>query len=195
MLFYNLGGKHHARAAEHRALSDSRAEIARKPTIADIPQARYARDNVLVDILGVGVTARALYACVERVVHARNVIELHEVVRVELDKRLVTRVILANFLEQIFERITRPVMLGVGVGTLVHYRARRARYFRGIVRAVVRHDEYIEQLAGVVRFEQTFYRVAYYLRFVSRRNDYAELMLDLGFLVGFGTHEKQQYVK
>ena len=34
----------------HRALSDSRAEIASKPTIADIPQARYARDNVLVDI-------------------------------------------------------------------------------------------------------------------------------------------------
>ena len=196
VLFDDLRGEHHTRAAEHRALPDSRAEVARETAVADIPKPRYAGYDVLIDVFGVGVAARALDARVERIVHARYVIGLHEVVRVELDERLIVMigVKLHYLLEKIFERIARFVVLGIGIEPLEDRRARIARKLRGVVRAVVRNDVHVEHVLRVFGRKYALYGIGNDRRFVARGNDYTETVLFLGDGVFLRPDEKQNYV-
>ena len=147
----------------------------------------------MIDIFRVGKSARTLNARRIRIVHSRYIIRLHKIIRIELDKHLVIiRMLRHDLLKQKFKRISSLVMLGIGIEPLVHGRACGARYLGSIIGTIIRDNVYIEKLARIFLRKQTFDRIAYHRRLVSRGNNDRKSMFLFGYFILFGLDEKKQ---
>ena len=136
------GREHHAAAHHHLADAERRTRLTVEAAVADIPEARDARDDVLRDVGRVVVPSRQHRAAVIGVVHAEEVIGVQNVVRIKADKRLHVGVGLQDDGERVLERIPHVALLGIGFLPLDDVRPHAPCNFRRAVGAVIRDDEH-----------------------------------------------------
>ena len=191
----NLGREHHARPAQHLRGVQESAHMAGVAAVADIPQPRNARNDVFGQVLAVGVAARAHDPRVERVVHLRYVVRLHEVIGVELDKKVVSVVVGHDLLKAVLQRVPRLLVPGIVVEMLENDRPGVPGDLGGVVGAVVRHDEHVEQFLRVIGIEKTLHRVADDGRLVARRYDDSHSVFDFGRFVRLFGHPEKEYIQ
>ena len=103
----------------------------------------------------------------EYVIHLRHVVLVEEVIRVEDQISVVVlfSVILEDLVEEIVQRV--PLSDLFGRKTLVYYGSGFARTLRRVVGAVVRADERVDQLGGVVLLFDAVDQIVYDVAFVT----------------------------
>ena len=140
-----------ARAGNRAVDAQAGARTVEEARLAQKPQRVACGDPVVAEVLGVAVAGqRRILAGVEHLVHLADEVGVHQIIRVEYEKAVVGlfALIRKDALEQPVQRVALADLHLVE--SLVHDRARLAGNRRRAVRAVVGHDEYVQQLFRVI---------------------------------------------
>ena len=190
----DLRAYHHARARQHLVGMQSRTHVTGDAAVADIVKPRNARPHILSEVFAVFIATCDLHARIERVVHARDIVLVHGIVRVKVDKRVVIVVFGDDLAEAVLQSVTHALMLGIVVVVFENDGTRFPRALRRVVRAVVRDHEHVEQFPRIILFKERPYGIADDFLFVSGGDDDAETVLFFRFGVFSGFDPEKQHV-
>ena len=141
------------------------------------PVAVPARDPVFPEIFAVPITRDHVVSAVEHLVHLRQIGLRQNIVRIQHDVSVAAlRVerIGVKMLEQIVEGETLADFFRIVA--LVHDTAERPRERRGLIRTVIRHDEDIHQLRGIIVAANALDELSQNLLLVARADDDSQPM-------------------
>ena len=140
--------------------------------LAQEPQRIAGGNPVITEVLGVAVTGqRRILAGVEHLVHLADKVGIDQIIRIKHEKGIIG--LLAFVLKDAVEQPVHRIALAdlYLIETLIHGRTRLARHRGGAVRAVVGHDEYIQQVRRIILCFQAFDQVSDHALLIAGGND------------------------